>query len=136
MNTKKSADLSSYYRSGGPEKSVYTQHNKKIRRQDVLIDEPTGIIKHQTDGLKIKVGSIPDKVAACQSGKQNLSDDFWCQIKIIPGPFVENTDGTADRTGDHIRYFLFCMPARSGTRGSSCDIMMKHSQHFFKEIIP
>ena len=55
---------------------------------------------------------------------------------MIPGPFVKNTDRAADRTGDHIRYFLFCVSARSGTGGSSGDIVMKHSQHFFKEIIP
>ena len=55
---------------------------------------------------------------------------------MIPGPFVKNTDRAADRTGDHIRYFLFCVSAGSGTGGSSCDIVMKHSQHFFKEIIP
>ena len=62
-------------------------------------------------------------------------NDFWCKIKIIPCPFVKDTDRTADRTGDHVRYFLFCMPAGSGTGGSSGDIVMKHSQHFFKEII-
>lgn len=55
---------------------------------------------------------------------------------MIPGPFVKNTDRAADRTGDHIRYFLFCVSAGSGTGGSSGDIVMKHSQHFFKEIIP
>lgn len=48
---------------------------------------------------------------------------------------MKDTDRTADRTGDHVRYFLFCMPAGSGTGGSSGDIVMKHSQHFFKEII-
>ena len=55
---------------------------------------------------------------------------------MIPGPFVKNTDRAADRTGDYIRYFLFCVSAGSGTGGSSGDIVMKHSQHFFKKIIP
>ena len=40
---------------------------------------------------------------------------------------MKDTDRTADRTGDHVRYFLFCMPAGSGTGGSSGDIVMKLS---------
>lgn len=67
--------------------------------------------------------------------RQNISDHFRCQIKIIPAPFVENADGTADGAGDHIGNFFLCMPVRPGIRCSFCNIMMEHSQHFFKQII-
>ena len=49
---------------------------------------------------------------------------------------MKHTDGAADRAGDHVRYFFFCVSVGSGTRGGSGDIVMKHGQHFFKQIIP
>ena len=48
---------------------------------------------------------------------------------------MENADGTANGAGDHIGNFFLCMPVRPGIRCSLCDIMMEHSQHFFKQII-
>ena len=53
-----------------------------------------------------------------------------------PGPFVKHTDRAADRAGDHVRYFFFCVSVGAGTGGGSGDIVMKHGQHFFKQIIP
>ncbi len=40
VQQKKSADLSSHYRSGDPKNPFIRSTTKKIRRQDVLIDEP------------------------------------------------------------------------------------------------
>ena len=92
----------------------------------VVMDHP--LIQH-------KIGIIRKKETGTKDFRQNISDHFRCKIKIIPAPFVENADGTADGAGDHIGNFFLCMPVRPGIRCSFCNIMMEHSQHFFKQII-
>ena len=75
MNTIKSADLPSYYRSGDPEKSVYTQHDKENQETGCPDRRATGIIKTRLSeflrrvfimsvymqGIQDKRGSMPDR---------------------------------------------------------------------------
>ena len=67
--------------------------------------------------------------------KTYMDEGHLVPDEVIIGIITERlaeSDCAADRTGDHIRYFLFCVSAGSGTGGSSGDIVMKHSQHFFE----
>ncbi len=66
---------------------------------------------------------------------QNISDSFRLQIEIISGPFVKDTNGAANRAGDHIRNFFLCVFIWAGIGCGISDVVMEHGQHFFKQVI-
>ncbi len=96
---KKSADLSSYYRPGDPENPFIRSTTKKIRRQDVLIDEPSGIIKTRLreflrrvfimsvymQGIQDKRGSMPDRKICVRIPCNDFLQDQNYPLSICEG---------------------------------------------------
>ena len=50
-------------------------------------------------------------------------------------PFVKDTNGAANRTGDHIGNFFLCVFIWTGIGCCIGDIVMEHGKHFFKQVI-